>query len=572
MLRPGIISIALCAALVAVPTTGSAQAEKRVALVIGNATYKEGGALQNSVNDARLMAATLRDLGFKVIARENSTKQQMERAIAEFGDTLIQGSVGMFFYAGHGIQVNGRNFLVPVDANIISEARVRLEALDIDVVIDQMAAAGSSVNLVLLDACRNNPFERRFRSSGAGLAQINAPKGTLIGYSTAPGKVAADGEGPNSIYTAKLVQAMKTPGLPIEDVFKRVRVDVSRETKDEQTPWEASSLTGSFYFIEPKRTPPGSSEADKEMIYWESIKGSDDPEVLRAYLARYPNGSFADLAKAKLDAAERKQRERAAAPPPISGEQAVWDLVKDLKDPAIFEVFLDKYPRGAHAEAAKLKLAALSKEQKKTQVAAAPVPAPTAATPPPPAPAAAPSTTSTAKPGESEDEMWERIRNSGDAEALREYLRLYPKGAYAATVQGLLHSLSGPKSELTATPAIAARPPIPSGGVDGIWHGTYSCGPLPRWGQPAFTSTQHVFAVKNGQLTGVAEWPKILVTERYQGTITPGGKVVISGSGENRRSGGGYSMSFEGKEDGGYFTAKGRHAGSDCTLTYRKVQ
>lgn len=231
--------------------TGPAHAvEKRVALVFGNAAYPHS-PLRNPVNDARAMAATLRETGFQVIARENATKQQMERAVGEFSRALTPGSVALFYYAGHGMQVNGRNFLVPVDAQIASEQAVRLEALDVDVVLEQIAASGSDVNLVVLDACRNNPFERRFRSTGGGLAQINAPKGTLIAYATAPGKVAADGAGRNGLYTSKLVEAIKTPGIPLEEVFKRVRIEVSRESKDEQTPWEASSLVGNFYFLGP---------------------------------------------------------------------------------------------------------------------------------------------------------------------------------------------------------------------------------------------------------------------------------------------------------------------------------
>ncbi len=242
-------AIALLSLLLA--WTGPAHAlEKRVALVIGNAAYPQS-PLRNPVNDARAMAATLQQTGFQVIARENATKQQMERAVGEFSRALTPGSVALFYYAGHGMQVNGRNFLVPVDAQIASEQTVRLETLDVDVVLDQIAAAGSDVNLVVLDACRNNPFERRFRSTGGGLAQINAPKGTLIAYATAPGKVAADGDGRNGLYTSKLVEAIKTPGIPLEEVFKRVRIEVSRESKDEQTPWEASSLVGNFYFLGP---------------------------------------------------------------------------------------------------------------------------------------------------------------------------------------------------------------------------------------------------------------------------------------------------------------------------------
>src|SRR5882724_11418129 len=182
--------------------------ENRVALVIGNAAYKMG-ALQNPVNDARAMAAVLKQIGFQVIAIENATKPEMERAVAEFGHALTPGSVALFYYAGHGLQLNGHNFLVPVDAEISTEADVRLQALDSDAIVDQLVAAGSDVNLMILDA------------------------------------------GGNGLYTSKLIEAIRTPGIPIEEMFKRVRVAVSQATGDAQTPWEASSLVGDFYFSGP---------------------------------------------------------------------------------------------------------------------------------------------------------------------------------------------------------------------------------------------------------------------------------------------------------------------------------
>jgi hypothetical protein len=560
-----LMAAALLAAALAFAGRAEAQAPKRVALVIGNSAYKEGGSLKNPVNDARAMAGALKQLGFHVIARENATKQQMERAVGEFGDQLNAGSVALFYFAGHGMQVNGRNFLVPVDATITSESRTRLEALDVDLVLDQMAASNSDVNLLVLDACRNNPFERRFRSRAGGLAQINAPKGTLIAYATAPGTVAADGDGANGIYTAKLLGAIKTAGLPIEDVFKRVRVDVSRETNDAQTPWEASSLTGRFYFIEAPKIaapPAGPSEAEKEMVFWDSVKANDDPGVLAAYLDRYPKGVFAGLARAKIKAAEEKRRIAAlppAVPPPPSAaakEEAVWDLIKTSSDPAIFEMFLEKYPGGVNAEAARFKIATLSRVKTKTQAAApAPAPAPAAPTP----------AKIVSKPGESEDELWARVGNSGNPEALREYLAQYPSGTYSGTAVVRLDYLVS-KTQVAAAPAAAAM----SGGVDGIWHGTYSCGMSARAGAAAFNAMSRAFAVKQGKLTGKFEGPGF--SEELFGTVEPGGKVNISGTGTNTRTGGGYSMSFQGKEENGVFTAKGRQYDRDCTLYYRKVQ
>lgn len=230
-------------------------AERRIALVIGNASYKEA-PLSNPVNDANDMEAALKRSGFRVIKALDATQKQMNRAIAEFGDLLTYDSVALFYYAGHGLQVRGKNYLIPVDAEIKSESMVRVESVDVDGVLDQLS--NSELNVVILDACRNNPFERRAsRSLGSsGLAQMEAPKGSLIAYSTAPGKTAADGEGRNGLYTEALLKYIQEPGLTIEQVFKNVRREVARATRDAQMPWESSSMTGEFYFY-PGSRPPG---------------------------------------------------------------------------------------------------------------------------------------------------------------------------------------------------------------------------------------------------------------------------------------------------------------------------
>jgi caspase domain-containing protein len=241
-----LFSIAIGAGILVSAVPVSAQGpreEPKVALVIGNSTYREA-PLRNAVNDARAMAQTLRALGFTVLAHENAAKRVMETAILEFGRRLAAGGVGLFYYAGHGLQVRGRNYLVPVDAEIDSEAVTRVAAVDVDLLLEQMAEAKNRVNVVILDACRNNPFERRLRGAARGLAAIDAAQGTLIAYATAPGSVAADGEGANGLYTEELLQALRMPGLKVEEVFKRVRVAVAQRSKGTQTPWESSSLTG----------------------------------------------------------------------------------------------------------------------------------------------------------------------------------------------------------------------------------------------------------------------------------------------------------------------------------------
>jgi uncharacterized caspase-like protein len=226
----------------------STPSEHRVALVIGNASYPNA-PLKNPVNDAHAMTETLRAVGFDVIEKVNANKAQMEDAVIAFGKKLGDGAIGLVYYSGHGIQVAGKNYLVPVDADIESEQAVPLRTIDADTVIDQMMSAKTRVNLIILDACRNNPFERRFRAlAGAGLAQMNAPEGTLVAYATAPGKVASDGSGSNGLYTQELLKAMNEPGLPVEQVFKRVRATVTQASQGGQVPWESSSLIGEFYF------------------------------------------------------------------------------------------------------------------------------------------------------------------------------------------------------------------------------------------------------------------------------------------------------------------------------------
>ena len=223
---------------------------KRVALVIGNGSYKFS-PLKNPANDARVMAASLRRLGFDVEEKANLGFAQMNRAVDSFGKKLNSGGVGLFYYAGHGIQVNGNNYLIPVDAEIDDENEVRYKTVDAGLVLAKMEQSRGDVNIVVLDACRDNPFSRSFRSTSRGLASMDAPNGTFIAYATAPGKTAADGSGSNGLYTQELVRILETPGLKLEDVFKRTSRGVKDRSGNKQTPWVASNLDGDFWFIPP---------------------------------------------------------------------------------------------------------------------------------------------------------------------------------------------------------------------------------------------------------------------------------------------------------------------------------
>jgi hypothetical protein len=229
-------------------STAAAPAEQRIALVIGNGQYKDS-PLTNPVNDARAIAKVLTNSGFKVVEKENLSRQDFQTALRNFGDALRHGGVGLFYYAGHGMQVKGRNFLIPVDARIEREDEVAYNSIDANQVLDKMDSANNRLNIVILDACRNNPFARSFRSASIGLAQMDAPVGTLIAFATAPGSVASDGPDQNSLYTKYLVQSMVQPGVKIEDVFKKVRVGVRRDSDGKQIPWESTSLEGDFVFV-----------------------------------------------------------------------------------------------------------------------------------------------------------------------------------------------------------------------------------------------------------------------------------------------------------------------------------
>ena len=230
-----------------------AYTERRLALVFGNADYLNSNPLQNPVNDAKAISQALKDVGFTVLLYLNSDLKTMKKAMDEFGEKLHRYTVGLFYYAGHGMQVKGNNYLIPVDASLKVEQDVDYDCIDAGRLLGKMEAAATSTNIVILDACRDNPFVRSWggRSigqEGTGLAFMNAPSGTIIAYATSPGKTASDGTGKNGLYTEALLQYIKVPSLPIEDFFKNVRVTVEKKSNGKQTPWESTSLKGNFYF------------------------------------------------------------------------------------------------------------------------------------------------------------------------------------------------------------------------------------------------------------------------------------------------------------------------------------
>ena len=231
----------------------AAQPPQRLALVIGNSDYRFD-PLKNPVNDATDIAEVLSELGFEVTLKTDADRRTMETAILDFGRRLRHGGTGLFFFAGHGIQVSGSNYLIPVKHNINTEADVRFEAVDAARVLAHMEDAGNGMNIIILDACRNNPLARSFRSTGKGLAKMDPPTGSILAYATGPGSVAFDGTGRNGLYTSMLLKHILTPGLTIEKFFKLVRRDVKISAAamgGEQVPWELSSLLGEFTFVVP---------------------------------------------------------------------------------------------------------------------------------------------------------------------------------------------------------------------------------------------------------------------------------------------------------------------------------
>jgi uncharacterized caspase-like protein len=390
----------LVAALAAPPgasQTAAAPAEERVALVIGNGLYRHVPPLTNPPSDARLVAETLKSLDFRLIgdaALLNGDRAAMERAIRDFGKRLRGHSVGLFYYAGHGVQIEGENYLVPVAADVEDAADVKYELVNVGYVLDEMKNAGNRLNIVILDACRNNPFGGRgLRALTRGLAQMQAPEGTLISYATQPGNTASDGSGRNSPFTKALTVAMLKPGLSVFETFNDVGISVKTATGGQQQPWLASSpIEGTFQFrtrgllpppAQLASVPPGTSttsgaSAADDRAFWESVKDSNSIAELKAYLDRFPEGTFASLAtlrirqlKAAAGPAPVAHRATAAPgtiPPPVAAaggsaasaanaargpetaaeDRAYWETVRDSKNSADLEAYLQRFPRGAY--------------------------------------------------------------------------------------------------------------------------------------------------------------------------------------------------------------------------------
>jgi uncharacterized caspase-like protein len=298
-----IVAAAICAVIMISFGVGPGHADKRVALVVGNTAYQNTPALPNPANDAEDMAAALRAVGFEVIVEKNVNKRSLEMAMARFGRIAQNADAALFYYAGHGIQYRGLNYLVPIDARLEDEFSVNYELTRIDDVLFALSGA-RGVKLLVLDACRNNPLADRLSRTasrdvgiGRGLSRIEAARGMIIAYATQPNQVAEDGNGRNSPFTGALIKEIEQPGLEIATLFRRVAVNVDRVTGGKQFPELSISMSGEFYL----NTRENDSQA------WVRVRQSSDAAELREFVRQYPQSFLSADAKTRIAALEAER-------------------------------------------------------------------------------------------------------------------------------------------------------------------------------------------------------------------------------------------------------------------------
>ncbi len=417
----------------------SAQTEKRIALVIGNGAYQKAKPLLNPANDAADMAQTLKDLGFEVLSGVNQNKRQMETLIREFGAKLASGGTGLFYYAGHGIQVGGENYIVPIDADIPDEDEVAYLAVPISLVLTKMTTAKNDLNIVILDACRNNPFARSWRSfrdssNNDGLAKISPPTGTLVLYATEPGKVASDGAGRNGLFTEALLKQMKKPNLEYDQMVKALSTDVWQKSNKQQLPWKEGNSLQDFYFVKadakisttktqpaneteptplpmPKPTPlptptPVSvaQNIDAEEIYWQEISNRDTRSGYELYLAEYQNGRYAVQANNKIKQFKQDELQKQK-----DIERSKWREAQNQNTRESYNSYLTAYPNGEFAADARLGVKALDSKAEQTK--------------------------------------WLEANSINSKDAYKSYLALYPKGEFAASAGSKIREIENKEEQ-----------------------------------------------------------------------------------------------------------------------------
>jgi len=347
MLRLLLSSILRLAALIAM--VSAAAASGRVALVIGNSAYQAVAPLTNSINDAKDMAAAFGRLGFDVTLADDLTYDGMRRSLQDFANKAHGADMAVVYYAGHGMEIDHHNYLIPVDARLRTDRSVTFEAIPLALMLTAVEGA-RDLKIVLLDACRSNPFTARMkvtegsRSIGRGLSRVEPDTGTLVGFAARQGTVAEDGKGRNSPYAAALLAHIEKPGLEISLMFRQVRDDVLKATDNQQEPFVYGSLPGkSLYFIPPNAASPITANAmptkvppvTQDLVAWDAIKDTDSIAVFEAYIEKFPNSIYATFAKARLK--ELKAREEASLSPAPgdepTGEQTKMAITPPLPMP-----------------------------------------------------------------------------------------------------------------------------------------------------------------------------------------------------------------------------------------------
>lgn len=446
----------LCLLLIALPSQPQGRnlsrvdssGQKRVALVIGNSAYPGGDLpkLTNPVHDADDIAAALRGFGFQVIERKDVGLREMNDAVAEFGRQAANADAALFYFAGHGIQIKSQNYLVPVDARAQSEAAMAYEAVNVNYLLEELDNAKSRVNIVMLDACRDNPLSGRFRSGGSrGLAApASAPKGTVIVYATDPGNVAADGKGRNGLFTAGILTGLQGQDLSLDGVLTVASAEVDRQSQGKQTPYVNGPqlVKKNFYFKFQGPTTvviqPPVNAADPEAEAWQAAQSVGSAAAYQAYLDAYPKGRYAAAARIKLAGPRpASPSDKPAKLPPVAGddaETAFWSEVKASGAREYFEAYLKQYPKGKYLALARLELkkfddaerarkaqedanrAALAAQQRQDQE-------------------------------QQEQQAWNSAKSGNSVAAYAGYLAQYPKGRFAALAEAAQQKLQRESAE-----------------------------------------------------------------------------------------------------------------------------
>jgi TPR repeat protein len=352
---PGMFRAAALALAGYLATSVAGLAEVRTALIVGNSHYEAVGTLDNPVNDASDIAIALEGLGFEVYLGLDQTEAQMQALAAKFEAAAAQSDVALFYYAGHGFQVNGQNYLVPTDAHISSAEDVASQTLPVNEVLDAMEKS-KGLRLVFLDACRNNPFGETpvGPQMSSGLARMGNAADFMVAYATQPDNVAYDGSGRNSFFTQAMLSHIYTPGQDMSDLMMSVRRDVMAATGGRQIPWENSSLTRQFRF---DNSPVTASE---ETLLWQVAANADDPALMRLYLDRYPEGAHVGDVVAYLDQGDTGMRTRDLGLGDADAQaERLWQLAQRSRMRPLLEFYLDQYGQGAHADQARRLLQSL---------------------------------------------------------------------------------------------------------------------------------------------------------------------------------------------------------------------